>query len=285
MSAIILAGPQAAASKFTLDTFLDNIDTAAYRNFVETKADFRQGMRTDTGASGTSFFQHNANNTRYLTAVTGFVGGSEGSWATIPSKWKAAKGSTLVFMNSSYSPTSNQDTVTDATFNGNSITLTDQSPSSYVDRLYISNKVAMRYYTHSSDSSTYDLSGATIGATFNKRSQNGFNSQTIVGLPGKWDVIETEAAVHSVAGQSYTTSTSFQAGDVILLQSGEVEDSAVFFDMEDSGGNATRRGSTRRGNWYEAHNFELYTVDSAGTVTWDGTTQDGLTYIALRFAG
>lgn len=284
MSAIILAGPQAAASKFTLNTFLDNIDTAAYRNFVETKADFRQGMRTDTGASGTSFFQHNANNTRYLTAVTGFVGGSEGSWATIPSKWKAARGSTLVFMNSSNDPTSNEDTVTDATFNSNSITLTDQGPSNYPNRDYVANEVYMRYYTHSSDSSTYDLSGATIGATFNKRSRNGFNSQTIVGLPGKWDVIETLAVTQS-SGQSYTTSTSFQAGDVILLQSGEYEDSAVYFDMEDSGGNATRRGSTRRGNWYQAHNFELYTVDSAGTVTWDGTTQEGLTYIALRFAG
>lgn len=285
MSAIIMAGPQAAASRFTLDTFLDNIDTAAYRNFVETKADFRQGMRSDTGASGTSFFQHNANNTRYLTAVTGFVGGSGGSWATVPNKWRSAKGSTLVFMNSSNDPTSSQDTVTNATFNGNSITLTDQSPSGYIARDYVYQSLYMRYYTHSSDSSTYNLSGATIGATFNKLSQNNFNSQTIVGLPGKWDVVDTHTTTHSVGGQSYTTGTSYQAGDVILLQSGENDDTNKFFDMEDSGGNATRRGSTRTGNWYALHNFELYTVDSAGTVTWDGTFQDGLSYIALRFAG
>lgn len=295
MSAIIMGAVTPTISTFNADTFVNNAGIASYRNFLETKTLFNQGMQTGYVAdttTPTSFFQTYAHwdnddpdQTRFATSVDGTVTWSD-VYAKAP-KWAGAKGSTLIFVNNSVANAA-QSTVTGATFNSNSITLTDRG------HYYIGGDQNHHYYTFSSSDLAHNLSGSTIGATFNKVSDNGMNMQLIIGLPGNWDFVKASG----LSGRNEVDSfdiTGLQKNDVIFLGlTGFYDNIYTFIDADFT--NATQKGSAMRSRWKDNQTLRMLTVDADGDVTVDVpapyTTSpyvdpdyDGAGYIVMRYAG
>ena len=133
----------------------------------------------------------------------------------------------------------------------------------------------------SSNSSTYNLNNATIGATFNKSSSNTHNGQRIIALPAKWNYV-----THGVASSSASTTVSCQDDDLVIVFSAANSDSFTFHTYQDTT-NLSKLGATNIGRWYSHSNFSIYKTTSTsfslrGSVS--GTTAD-VAYFVLRYSG
>lgn len=240
-------------ARFSADIFMDNVGDATYRNYLETKATIGTGKRTYTGTD--AFNEGNPSITRYNTSPSATF-----DWGAIPANWAYAQGSTLVFANHSNSPGA----VT-ASLNSNSLSLTDHGSNDITG-------AKVRFFTHSSSSTTYNLNNASIYASFSKESTNDDNSQTIFGFPGNWSVVRE--------GALGTHSCNY--GDVVIVYTGGFVDGYITHDVTSSG--VTLRNGIRRTRWYDNHNVRLFTADATGSYTITSPSYDG-TLIQLRYAG
>lgn len=240
-------------ARFSADIFMDNVVDATYRNYLETKAIIGTGKRTYTGTG--AFNEGDPSITRYNSSPSATF-----DWGAIPANWAYAQGSTLVFANQATSPGA----VT-ATLNGNSLSLTDHGTNGITQ----SN---VRFFTHSSSSTTYNLNNASIYASFSKDTGNIHNSQTTFGFPGNWSVVRE--------GALGTHSCNY--GDVVIVYTGGIEDDYITHSVTSSG--VTLRNGIRRTRWYDNHNVRLFTADATGSYTITSPSYGG-TLIQLRYVG
>lgn len=309
MSAIIMGAVTPSISTFNIYSFVDNAGVASYRNYLESRTTFTQGKQSFYVAGTTpsdSFFQTYAHwdgdpaeteldNVRYATSIDGTVSWGD-IYASAP-KWAGARGSTLIFVNNASSITAiDQLEVNSVTFNGSSITPTNRGPGTTHTNTYIGAGQYQRYYTFSSSDPAYNLSGATVGATFTKNSVNDMSMQLIVGLPGEWDFVK---AVSLGGNRSDTLTDTFditglQKNDVIFLTlTGDYDNINTYHDHSLT--NATQKGCVLRSRWKDNLNWSMHTVDADGTVTvsvdpyttspFVDAYYDGAGYIVMRYAG
>lgn len=264
------------ASAITSEAVTDVLQNTTYRNYIESRNRGDSGKRSYDGSLDAnnneldSSFNYGSLAYRYETSVV-----VDQAWGAIPSAWADIDGSTIIFWSYALNASASTNGFhTDSGGTTRTISLTDYGPMT----LSVG-EVHAGYF--SSNSSTYNLNNATLGATFNKSSSNTHNGQRIIGIPGQWDYV-----THGVATSGASTTVSCQDDDLVIVFSAASGDSFVFHTYQDTT-NLTKLGATNIGRWYNHSNFSMYKTTSTsfslrGSVT--GATAN-VAYFVLRYSG
>ena len=199
------------------------------------------------------------------------------AWGTIPSIWAEASGSTIIFYSHGISTNAATNAFhTDSGGTQRSLSLTGYtvpSPGLTVGDLNVD--------MFSSNSSVYNLSGCTIGATLNKSSSNTHNGLRIWGIPGKYVHV-----ANGIATSSASTTVSCQTDDLVILfstASGQIDSYHQYLDTT----NLTRQGAQNIGRWGHNSNMSIWKCTSS-SFSLRGSTSDQTTnvhYFCIRYTG
>lgn len=263
------------ASAITSENITDLLTNTTYRCYIESRNRGDTGKRAYSGGvdgnnneTATSFC-YGSLAYRYNTSVVVDL-----AWGAIPSGWGDIDGSTIIFWHyAANASASTNGFHTDSGGTTRSISLTDY----YMNVTY--GEVHAGFF--SSNSSTYNLNNATIGATFNKSSSNTHNGQRIIGIPGKWTYV-----THGVAGTGSSTTVSCQDDDLVIVFSASNGNSCYFHSYQDTT-NLSRLGATNLGRWSSHSNFTMYKTTSTsfslrGSVS---PLSSNAAYFVIRYTG
>lgn len=197
------------------------------------------------------------------------------AWGTIPSVWAEASGSTIIFYSHGISTNAATNAFhTDSGGTQRSLSLTGYSSSGLtVGDLNID--------MFSSNSSDYNLSGCTIGATLNKSSSNTHNGLRIWGIPGRYTHV-----ADGVASTSADSTVSCQADDLVILFSTATGQNDSYHQYQTTT-NLTRQGAQNIGRWGHNSNMSIWKCTSS-SFTLRGSSSDqaaNVHYFVIRYAG
>ena len=199
------------------------------------------------------------------------------AWGTIPSIWAEASGSTIIFY--SHGAATNAATNafhTDSGGTQRSLSLTGYSagsPGLTVGDLNVD--------MFSSNSSVYNLSGCTIGATLNKSSSNTHNGLRIWGIPGRYTHV-----ADGIATTSANSTVSCQADDLVILFSTATGQNDSYHQYQTTT-NLTRQGAQNIGRWGHNSNMSIWKCTSSSfTLRGSSSAQAAnVHYFVIRYAG
>jgi len=117
-----------------------------------------------------------------------------------------------------------------------------------------------------SSSSSYNLAGLSISATYAKTNVNTENRQMYFALPGSWSVTTNNSASGSSGGLTGTASYTAQKGDVVFTISSQNYDGYSSHGTTVSNSTSCLNSQSR---WYQNTNVRIFVIDTAGSVTID----------------
>tara|TARA_R100000322_G_scaffold122974_1_gene80089 strand:+ start:59 stop:1033 length:975 start_codon:yes stop_codon:yes gene_type:complete len=235
-----------------LSILLSGDDT---RNYAVSRSSLAAGMRTASGASDQDVQSHNYRNS---TSVSG-----SNTFSSLPNGiWGAVSGSTHIMMNTNYAGGTSY---ADLTIDSSGITEIDAVASNLMTSSGdVRSEVKWSYFK--SSSSSYNLAGLSISATYAKTNVNTENRQMYFALPGSWSVTTNNSASGSSGGLTGTASYTAQKGDVVFTISSQNYDGYSSHGTTVSNSTSCLNSQSR---WYQNTNVRIFVIDTAGSVTID----------------
>ena len=271
------------AAAFSGSTIADVLSINTNRNYIETvnKGDAKRDPVNQSNATFsldgngvelTASYVYGSLAWRYQTSQAVSC-----AWGTIPSVWAEASGSTIIFY--SHGAATNAATNafhTDSGGTQRSLSLTGYSagsPGLTVGDLNVD--------MFSSNSSVYNLSGCTIGATLNKTSSNTHNGLRIWGIPGRYTHV-----ADGIATTSANSTVSCQADDLVILFSTATGQNDSYHQYQTTT-NLTRQGAQNIGRWGHNSNMSIWKCTSSSfTLRGSSSAQAAnVHYFVIRYAG
>ena len=265
------------ASAFSGASIADVLSVKTNRDYIETvnKGNAKRsaasgGVAVDSnGVETSASFVYGSNAWRYNTSGTVSC-----AWGTIPAVWADASGCTVIYYThgNSTNPATNC-FHTDSGGTTRTLSTTGYSTSGIFRDLNID--------MFSSNSSVYNLSGCTLGGTFNKSSHNSHNGFRIWGIPGKWVHV-----ADGVATSGANTTVSCQANDLVILFS-TANGQGNYTHSYITTTNLLRQGAMNIGRWSHTSNMSIWKCTSNSFVLRGSTSQQitNVHYFCIRYTG
>jgi len=265
------------AAAFSGSNIADVLSISTNRSYIETvnRGDSKRsysGAVDGNGVETDATFVYGSNAWRYQTAQAVSC-----VWGTIPSVWAEASGATIIFYSHGISTNAATNAFhTDSGGTTRSLSLTGYtvpSPGLTVGDLNVD--------MFSSNSSVYNLSGSTLGATLNKSSSNTHNGLRIWGIPGRYTHV-----ANGLATTSADSTVSCQADDLVILFSTATGQNDSHHQYQTTT-NLTRQGAQNIGRWSHNSNMSIWKCTSTSfTLRGSASAQAAnVHYFVIRFAG
>ena len=265
------------AAAFSGSNIADVLSISTNRNYIETvnRGDSKRvypGSVDGNGVETDNSYVYGSLAWRYDTAKAVSC-----AWGTIPSIWAEASGSTIIFYSHGISTNAATNAFhTDSGGTQRSLSLTGYtvpSPGLTVGDLNVD--------MFSSNSSVYNLSGCTIGATLNKSSSNTHNGLRIWGIPGRYTHV-----ADGIATTSANSTVSCQADDLVILFSTATGQNDSYHQYQTTT-NLTRQGAQNIGRWGHNSNMSIWKCTSSSfTLRGSSSAQAAnVHYFVIRYAG